>query len=108
MILITFEAIPRHDSPEASEVGGAYVTCWIAANDMHEAELDARQHIHESGWIVGERTETSVIERADVEDDPDSLAYFDEARADGACFVFHTWPLGSDDDPDQEDTHPPA
>jgi hypothetical protein len=97
MFLLTFEATPKHDNPEVSEIGGAFINCWITGDDIHKAELDARQHIDISGWIISSKSEESIVERDDYAEEPDELAYYTEAEEYGACFVFHTWPLGSED-----------
>lgn len=39
----------------------------------------------------------TVVERSDYLDEPDWLEWFDEAVADGECYVFHQWP------PDERD-----
>jgi hypothetical protein len=93
-----FEAIPKHDNPESVDVGGALINCWVSAPTLREGELLARSHVDASGWLIGSREDAAVIERSDCIGDPDALAFYSEAEAQGAVYIFHTWPLGSDDD----------
>ena len=98
MFYLSFEAVPKHDSPEAQEFGGAYIDCWLRRESEQEAELEARAHIDESGWIIGRKEDQSWVEQEDYDDTPDVLQYYQEAEKNGSCYVFHCWPLGAIDD----------
>ena len=52
MIFIQFEAMPTQDVAARDNVAGAYVNCWIQANDAVQAEARGRQWISDQGWIV--------------------------------------------------------
>ena len=107
MFYFSFEAIPKHNTPQAAELGGAYVNCWLKGGSRREAELKARALIDAAGWIVGSKEDEATVERADYADRPESLARFDQAQLHGSCVVFHTYPLGEvatfDDDEDLDE-----
>lgn len=52
MVYIQFEAMPPQDISTRENVAGAYVNCWIQADDATEAEKRARQWLAEEGWVV--------------------------------------------------------
>ena len=108
MYFFTFEAVPRHDSTPANEAGGAYVNCWVRAGSWIEAELKARADIGHSGWLISRKDDQEWVVAADYDDRPDLLEYYRSAVKDGACYVYHTWPLGLDEEGDDEDSRDDA
>ena len=101
MYFFNIQATPKPGTEKAEEVGGAYVDCWINFVLQDGAELLARYYIEQSGWIPGEKEDERWVEAEDYEDEPQLLQYYQEAEEDGACFVYHTWPVdGEDDDSD--------
>jgi hypothetical protein len=97
MFLFNIEVVPRPNSPHAQEFGGAYVHCLIDFPQENGAEVLARYYLENEGWQSLQTEEVRVVEREDyADDDPDYLRYYDEAAADGACFIYHRWPLDAD------------
>ncbi|MGI8965003.1 MAG: hypothetical protein ACR2H1_02825 [Limisphaerales bacterium] len=90
-------ARPTSACPDFVEVGGAYICCWIAHEDIAIAEQIAIESIEEAGWIVEETEERKFVGREGYEGDA-SLANFEQALTDGEAFVYHTWPTGCDDE----------
>ena len=104
MYYFCFRAVPRHDSPQAAECGGAYINCWLKGGSKREAELEARALIDAEGWIIGYKDDEAQVERAEYDDRPQSLAYFDEAELTGSCYAFHTFPLADVADDEDDDS----
>lgn len=101
MFLFVIEAIPKPTSPHFEEVGGAYVQCWIDFIQEQGAEHLARYYLEEEGWQPLHVEEVHFLGREDIEDDSDSLPYFLEAKQDGLSLVFHTWPIGAEEDEEE-------
>jgi hypothetical protein len=79
-------------APEsADDAGGAYVSCWINADNETDAEITALQTIEDEGWKPEEVAYLNRVERAEYLG-TESLEHFDSAIEDGACFVFHIYP----------------
>ena len=100
MLFLSFECSPLPGSANAEEFVGAFVTCWIDGRDQPEAEALAWEVIHEEGWQVEALEEAYPIIRAAYDDghSPEGLAHFEQAEADGECFVVHTYPAGEEHD----------
>ena len=52
MVFIQFEAMSPQAISTRANVAGAYVNCWIDADDAAEAEQRARQWIADEGWVI--------------------------------------------------------
>ena len=100
MLFLSFECSPLPGSAKAAEYGGAFVSCWIDGRDRAEAEALARAVIEEDGWRVETLDEAYPITRATYDDghSPKGLEHFEQAEADGECFVVHTFPVGEEHD----------
>ncbi|HLF83972.1 MAG TPA: hypothetical protein VI837_07360 [Blastocatellia bacterium] len=98
-----FVAKPKPESAVAQEYGGAYVNCWVSGDDPELAESEARAHIDASGWRIEAKEEDFVVcTNDDIDDEAipfkkGAEQYYKAAQEDGACYVFHTWPLGTDE-----------
>jgi len=98
MFMIQFQAIPKADSPEAQEVGGAFVNCWIEAPDLDAAVGKAKHEITDQGWEPLELRQAEETTRDDYTDDHEGLEYFEQALIDKEVCVFHCYPI--EDEPD--------
>ncbi|WP_416666697.1 hypothetical protein [Egbenema bharatensis] len=96
MHFFTIHAIPDPESEHAETAGGAYANCWIDFKQRDGAEVLARYYIEESGWISEAIEEEDWVEEKDYADNPEVLEYFQEAREDGMCIVFHVYPIGDE------------
>ena len=85
-----FRARPGRHLPEAKEVGGAYVNCWIKAVTEQEAQKTASDFIAAEGWII-----EAVEHECHVIDEPNdhTRERFKQAQIDGSCYQFHEWPI---------------
>ena len=103
LFLVTIEARPEPDSDEYGAAGGAFVNCWIDADDLRTAERRAVALIREDGWRPHRFDSWSLVTRdtyADAEpgdDEPDYREVLDQAFADGEACVFNTWPADAPD-----------
>ena len=98
MHYLQFEATPQPEHPESSELGGAFVNCWVAAPSASEAEALARKNIREQLWTIDLMAECYEDNRALYDDDSDDLQYFEQAMIDGEVYVFHTYPIHDADE----------
>jgi hypothetical protein len=76
---------------ELSNVGGAYVNCYVSFKDVAAAEKLARLLIRAQGWIPQKRTGAWKIQKARLKTKRDRQ-YYSEALKHGYSLVFHTWP----------------
>lgn len=102
--VVRLEAVPRLDSPEQGQVGGAFVNVYTTAVTEAEALRVAYAEVAETGWQVVSLEESIEMDRALAERRPDALPYFEQALLDGIVLVFHQFPLGGKDETDEADT----
>ena len=112
LFLVTIEARPEPGSGESGEAGGAFVNCWVDADDLRAAERRAVALIRESGWRPHRFEDWELVTRAsyanrEPQDDggPDLRELVDQAFIDGEVCVFNTWPVDAPD-ADDEDAEP--
>jgi hypothetical protein len=91
MVFIQFEAMPPQAVSTRENVAGAYVNCWIRADDPAEAEAQARQWIADDGWVVVSVEECRSVD-VDSEVSGPNGSYIREALESGGSLVFHRWP----------------
>lgn len=100
----SFLARPKPETAAAQEYGGAYVNCWINRDDPDVAESEARAYIEDGDWSIQAKEEDFVVRTDDDMEDggipfkDGDEHYYREAQEHGACYVFHTWPVGTDED----------
>lgn len=84
-------AHPRPGARRTQRSGGAYVSAWIDFRLHEGALLLAKHYVRQRGWRVRSVIEHRWFDRlADVA--PRARRWFREARAEGACFVWHQYP----------------
>lgn len=99
MFLFTFRSKINPKSKEArlrSDVGGAYVNCWINFKDFQAAEKLAKLLIREQGWIPEIKTRESRIQKRLLKKKKEKQ-YYAEAIKYGYSLVFHLWPKDAPD-----------
>ena len=87
---IQYELRPPAERKDAA--AGAIAYCWVAAKDSSEARNLALRNVHSQGWRVRSvQSRAKSVSRSQYAGQRDILEYFDIARSEGACFVFHQW-----------------
>ena len=95
MYLLTFHTKPLPSHPEFDETGGAYVNCYIVAEDLEAANKIASEEITANNWRILELDESTIIKSAE-DVDPEKLEYYEQALIDKEVFVFYTYPLNEE------------
>ena len=90
-VFIEFEAMPPQAMSTRENVAGAYVNCWIRADDAIEAEARARRWIADEDWVVVSVEECRLVDVESEVSGPNG-SYIREALESGASLVFHRWP----------------
>jgi hypothetical protein len=98
LFLVTIEARPEPDSDEHGVAGGAFVNCWVNAEDLRTAERRAIALIEVGGWRPHRFHDWELVTRATYEGreppdgGPDLREVVEQAFIDGEVSVFNTWP----------------
>jgi hypothetical protein len=110
---LVIEASPEPGSTAYGEAGGAFVTCWVNADDLRTAERRAVALIEEGRWRPVRMDKWNLVTRATyAQEEPaydgglDFRDLVDQAFIDGEVCVFYTWPVDAPDADDDEDAEP--
>jgi hypothetical protein len=89
---------PNPENESFDQVGGAVAGCFLNATSAEEAQRWAYEHFRETHWdIVTVEEPPRLVDRSEYEADTDNLEWFDQAHAEGECYVLYQWPLGVQD-----------
>lgn len=105
LFLIRFVAEPSPDNPEASEIGGAYVNCWVDADELRAAENRAIEALVGEQWRPTKFDHWEIVcrrcyvedSRYDDDERRESLEQVDEAFTHGFALTFNCWPPDAPD-----------
>ncbi len=86
------EAVPSEDNETDRDCGGAFINCWVKAENEDAARIIARKYVKDENWVFIKEEESSRAERGFYTDEPEALACFDEACECGLSAVFYMWP----------------
>lgn len=95
---LLLEGKPYINNEEGKEVSGAYINCWVKANNETTAKDDAIKYINSQEWEPLNIEEMYVTNRERYIDEPDSLECYDQAINSGVGAIFYTWSIDEEDD----------
>jgi hypothetical protein len=78
------------NNDEKEFYSGAFLNCFIEAENESAALKGTKEYAEEQGWIFKCLKEISAAER-DTYSDEDMLEIYDEAREYGVSGIFYTW-----------------
>lgn len=99
MYLINFRSRINHKSKvveELSDVGGAYINCWVNFKDYEASEKLAKILIRARGFIPEAKTDAWVMRKKDLKTKRQRVCYA-EALKYGYSLFFNLWPKGAPD-----------
>jgi hypothetical protein len=108
LFLIRFLAKPSEENEVEKDWGGAYVNCWVNAENLRTAEQRAIERLREELWRPVRLDHWEIVCRRCYSEDSkedeaarsELLTHFSEALDHGISTLFHCWP---EDAPDAND-----
>ena len=95
---VQFEAIPKPESDDFNECGGAYVNCWVNASSEIQANEIARKAVEEIQWqVVAIEEECHEVDEHYYSENTEGLEHYRQVILDGECYVYHQWPNEAQD-----------
>jgi hypothetical protein len=88
--LLSYEARPTERVEDRDGIGGAFVNCWVVADDLGRASARARAHLEQTGWAVVTTIKEQVVGLAEVP--AGAAAYHRQAQIDGEVYVINAFP----------------
>jgi hypothetical protein len=90
---LLLEGKPNLNNEESKEVAGAYINCWVNAEDETIAKDKATKYINSQDWEPLNIEEVYITSRERYVDEPDSLECFEQAINCGIGAIFYTWSI---------------
>ncbi|MCF8299275.1 MAG: hypothetical protein K9H48_21015 [Melioribacteraceae bacterium] len=88
---ITYCAKLTEKSEDYGNVKGAYFNCWIDAIEEQKAKEIASNMISENNWEIENLEESKMLHDEFYDDQNEGKKYYEQAKIDGAVFMYHTW-----------------
>lgn len=95
--VVSLEARPAADSPEFSQIAGAFVNVYAKTDSGSEALRIAGVEIAAAQWIILAMEEHYLLSRDEANGSPEVLSYYEQALMDGVVLVFHNYPHGGEE-----------
>jgi len=93
MYFLVYHAIPQPGSRNTKGIAGAYISCWIEAAYLEQADTIARQKINAINWSILERDDAYEISEKTYSAESEGLEFYQQALIDKYVFRIHTYPL---------------
>ncbi|HYV38279.1 MAG TPA: hypothetical protein VE988_21530 [Gemmataceae bacterium] len=104
VFFIMLEAKPGPECKDHGLVGGAFVNCWVNADDLRSAELRAMKLIEEYGWRPHRFDSWELVSRETYanrelpeSEIPALQEIMEQAFVDGEVATFYQWPIDAPD-----------
>jgi hypothetical protein len=94
MIFIQYLIRPTPLNEAFSLIGGAYANCYINTDDRDLAERKCKAKVREYHWDIENCEKIEEFEPDEDESDENVK----QALIDDEVYVFHSWPISTDDD----------
>ena len=94
MYFLTYHSEPRKDADEIEDIGGAYINCYILADNIVQADNIARDEINKMKWNILERDDAYEIDSDSVSEE--GREHYEQALIDNTAYVLHTYPVNDE------------
>jgi hypothetical protein len=92
MYFLLFHVQPRPDLEDADDIGGAYVSCWIEADSIKQAEQITKWKIGDLKWNILEKDDAYELIPDHYTPDSAGFEFYQQALIDKMVLCFHTYP----------------
>lgn len=96
IFLITYHAVPTEKAEQFEMYGGAYVNCYIEADNIYEGLKKAEQEIKDSDWTDLDFQDAMVADPDNM--GSDKIEYYEQALIDKEVLVFHCYPINEEEE----------
>jgi len=91
VFILMIKAEPDNDNPQAGEIAGAYVNCFVEANTFEKAEETAKRFLKNESWVPIALEESWEVTAKDYENDPAGMEVYQQVLIDKEKYTFHTY-----------------
>lgn len=103
IFLITYHAIPTEKVEDYKTQAGAFVNCFIEADNIYNGLKKAEEEIKKVHWTDLEFQDAVI---ADLENlDSDKIEYYEQALIDKEVLVFYCYPIVEEEEEEENETN---
>lgn len=88
---IQYECLPIAGSENASEYGGAFISGWIAANNMGNAKEIYKKTIQSSDWLLMNLEDSYEVDPSRYDESDEELDFYNQSKLDGEVYCVDAW-----------------
>ncbi len=92
IIYLMLEATPTSNHEEFDDIGGAFINCWINAEDEESAKAIAIKTLKDCCWNVLRIEDCFRVNEGFYNNNPEYLEYYKQATINGEYYVTNEWP----------------
>lgn len=86
-----FHGQPKLDAEDVDNVGGAYINCYVQADNLEQANKISRKDIRKMKWEILEQEDAYELDADSVSDE--GREYYEQAIINKTVYVLHTYPI---------------
>ena len=94
---LTFHTKPTLANEQVNKIEGAYINCWIDADDIETAEKTAAQKIQDTNWEILNTEDGYEITREDYPSRNKGLECYEQALVDKEVYLTRVYPDKEDE-----------
>jgi hypothetical protein len=91
VFILMFNVKPESHNPQAEEIAGAYVNCFVLSETFERAEEKALKFLRQENWVPITLEETCLVTEADYKNDRHGLEVYQQVLIDGEKYTVHTY-----------------
>lgn len=95
IFLYTYHAVPTEKVEDYETCAGAYVNCYVEADNVCQGLTKAEQEIKNAYWTDLEFQDAMVAEPDNL--DSNKIEYYEQALIDKEVLVFHRYPIDDEE-----------
>ncbi len=91
IFFLTYHAAPDLSHSDYGQIKGAYINCWIEANNLENAKMISRKTVEDLKWGILSLENAYPISFSDYADGSEGKVFHEQALIDKEVYQIHTY-----------------
>jgi hypothetical protein len=91
IFFLTYHAVPDISHSDYSKIKGAYINCWIAANNLEIAKIISSKTVEDLKWEILNLEDAYPISLSDYASGSKGIEFHERALIDKEVYQIHTY-----------------
>ncbi len=92
IFFLTYHAVPDISHLDHGQFKGAYINCWIEANNLENAKVISRKTVEDLKWEILSLEDAYPISLSDYAPGSEGKEFHEQALIDKEVYHIHTYP----------------